>query len=255
MKVDIKGSGSKGNCAVIDDTIVIDAGINVKDILATHVLITHVHSDHTKHLANFSGLQIYALQETIDKLREKAEFKYMAINVIEPNVPFGIYDTAGMYQYSVKPIPVTHDVPCVAFEVSRFDLDTRKTKRIFFGTDFSAITDEENFVENVKYELYNHIYIECNNSLSPLDFHDIHFPENGEKPPKDAFHRERSFNNHASVNYLRRIFELANYNERRPLKTPVTLLHKSSFYYAHNTDALLELGKIVNVTNLLDQLK
>ena len=81
MEVKILHTGSKGNCAVIDDALIIDAGWNVTPE-GEAVFLTHCHGDHTKHLDKMFGIPIYALQETVDKLQTDPRFAYTTFNII-----------------------------------------------------------------------------------------------------------------------------------------------------------------------------
>lgn len=67
MKLKVLGSGSSGNCYLIEasqsDKLVLDAGINFKEVQkglefdfrgVRGVLITHEHMDHLKYAPNFA---------------------------------------------------------------------------------------------------------------------------------------------------------------------------------------------------------
>ena len=116
MEVKILQTGSKGNCAVVDDALIIDAGWNVTPE-GEVVFLTHHHGDHTKYLNKMLGIPIYALQSTVDKLREDPRFAYTAFNIISEGVIPVIY--VGSYEYHVIPVGVNHDAPCVGFDITR----------------------------------------------------------------------------------------------------------------------------------------
>ncbi len=249
MNVNIIHTGSSGNCAVVDDALIIDAGWNVLPD-GDAVLLTHQHSDHTKYLDNMQGIPIYALEETINKLKTDPKYTYMAFNYLVKGVHHVIH--AGNYDYYVLAEAVNHDVPCVGFDIIRRDrISATDEKRIFFATDFHTLKHEDRFIKNLRDKVYDAIYIEANNTLNPTDFMDIHFPEEGEKQPRDAFHRERSYHNHANVDYIRSLFVRAGYSEDNKFTEPVTLLHKSSYYYSFNPERVVELCKMVKITNPL----
>lgn len=239
MNVEIIASSSSGNCAVIDNTIIIDAGTNCCPD-GKYVLLTHHHTDHTKHLDKMGGKPIYCTQETADKLADK--WPYVAFNIIDAPLIF----ENGDVRYYVKPYHLKHDAPCVGFEIQRGDGGV-----IFYATDFNEIMNEEVFVRNLRLREYDAIYIECNNTLSPVDFHDVYFHAEDEKPPRDEFHRRKSFQNHCNADYLISLFRRAGYSEQNRFAEPVTLLHKSSFYYQKNVERIAELAKICNVINPL----
>lgn len=248
MRVEIIASGSKGNCAVIDETLIIDAGWNCTP-KGKYVLLTHHHTDHTKHLDNMGGLPIYCTQETADKLRDK--FPYTAFNIIEPYQHFTLVDENR--RYYITPVRMKHDAPCVGFDISCLHSGSvEDSTRIFFATDFCEFSEariEENFISELRAKRFDAIYIECNNTLSYKDFIDVYMPD--DKPPRDEFHRRKSYENHCNVNYLRDLFTRAGYSEQNRFAEPVTLLHKSSYYYQQDTDKLVELCKIANVVNPL----
>ena len=238
MNVDIIHSGSSGNCAVIDDTIIIDAGWNCTSN-GRYVLLTHHHTDHTKFLDKLGGLPVYCTQETADKLVEK--FPYVAFNIIEPG------KRLDLETYHVVPFLLNHDAPCVGYEVFNNDY----SECILFATDFNSFETEteKRFIRKLKNKEYDALYIECNNTLTAGDFDDVYFGEG--KPPRDEFHRRKSFQNHCNVGYLRSLFERAGYSATNRYAEPVTLLHKSSFYYQQNVDSIVELCKVANVINPL----
>jgi len=242
MNVNIINSGSSGNCAVIDDLIVIDAGWNVTPP-GKHVFITHHHSDHVKYLDNMRGMQMYALPQTIEKLQAKPQFLYTAFNVLTVDIPVVFHE--GETLYHVVPIAVKHDVPCVSFIISKVGKDVNEC--IFFGNDFNSIVDEKYFIDPLRNKMFDAIYIEANNTLSLADFSDVYFSD--DKPAKDSFHRTRSFQNHCNVDYLIYLFTKAGYNADNKFTEPVTLLHKSSYYYAFNPERVLELCKIAKIKN------
>lgn len=243
MNVEIIHSGSSGNCAVIDNEIIIDMGWNVTPE-GNYVFLTHHHTDHTKHLQNVGGLPIYCLQETADKLMEK--YPYTAFNTVEPNKQVEICTLFS--KYIIIPKLMRHDAPCVGYDITRIEDDVPYA-RIFFATDFNSMVDEDDFIRALRDKRYDAIYIECNNTLSAGDFHDVYFGEG--KPPKDEFHRRKSYENHCNIGYLITLFNKAGYNETNRFTEPVTLLHKSSYYYAKNPNRVATLCKIANVVNPL----
>jgi hypothetical protein len=234
MNVEIIASGSSGNCAVIDDTIIIDAGWSVMPT-GKFVLLTHHHTDHTKHLDKVGGLPVYCTQATADRLAVK--FPYVAFNVIPYDGFFNVEE------YRIEAVRLKHDAPCVGFDIMHGD------ERIFFATDFNEIVCDTWFVRNLKNKRYDAVYIECNNTLSPADFFDVYFHDEDSKPPKDEFHRRKSFQNHCNADYLIGLFTQAGYTAENRFAEPITLLHKSSFYYLKDVSRIAELCKIANVKN------
>jgi hypothetical protein len=244
MKVFIESTGSKGNCAVIDDVLIIDAGWNVRPN-GLAVFLTHHHSDHIKYLDKMAGLPTYALPETIEKLQAMPRFAYTPFTPV--TVGRSTVIRSGEITYYVSPVAVKHDAPCVAYDIAKVCAEVGTMERIFFGTDFSKIVDEKAFIKHLADKTYDALYIEANNTLDPTNFIDVFFHE--DKPPKDSFHRERSYNNHTNVDYLIWLFREAGYSEWLKFSEPVTLLHKSSYYYPQNPERVVELCKMVNIRN------
>ena len=196
------------------------------------------------------GIPIYALQETVDDLKKRIPgCAYAAFNILKK----GTYHVVnvGSVEYLVKPVEVNHDVPCVGFDITKRNRIHEDETRIFFATDFSSLKDEACFVKNLHQKVYDAIYIEANNTLNPTDFLDVYFPEEGKKEPRDAFHRMRSFHNHSNVDYIMSLFSRAGYSEENKFTEPVTLLHKSSYYYPEHPERVVELCKMVKITNPL----
>lgn len=249
MNVDIIASGSRGNCAIIDNAIMIDAGVETLEN-AEVCLITHTHTDHTKKIPSVSGMRLYCLQETADILQEK--YPYVTFNILQSERATVV--TVRDYEYVITPIRLKHDVPCIGFDIERFveaSFDYEPPTRIFFATDFSQIEDDDRIVTFLKDKRYDAVYLECNNTLSFGDLSDVYTPDEDGKLPKDEFHRRRSFQNHCSADYLIGLFTRAGFDETNRFTEPVTLLHKSSYYYGANYDRIVELCKIANILNPL----
>lgn len=234
MEVNVLASGSSGNCVTIDDTIIIDAGVDCNP-KGKALLITHIHTDHTKALGKLGGVSIYTSQEVADKLSEK--HPYLAFNVLETGKKYMLkFDGE---TYFVTAIRLKHDVPCIGFDIEH------DGERILYATDFNEIVDD------VDVRDYTALYLECNNTLNPHDLVDAFF---GEEKPKDEFHRRKSYYNHCNVGYLVGLFERAGFTHDKPCDIPLTLLHKSSYYYLSNAERLVDLCKIANVKNPLMEL-
>lgn len=247
MKVDIIHSGSSGNCAIIDDVIAIDAGWRYDKISNLHaVFLTHHHTDHTKFLADFASVPIYCTAETGSRLLQ-GKFPYFTFNRM-PNGAI-VLEMNGVF-YMIMTWLLKHDAPCVGYDITKLS-ECGENERIFFATDFNAIVDEERFVGQLKDKTFDALYIECNNTLTPADFHDVYFPEEGTDLPRDEFHRRKSYENHCNVNYLISLFQRAGYSPIRRFTEPVTLLHKSSYYYMRNVERIADLVAIANVKNPL----
>lgn len=249
MEIKIVASGSSGNCAIIDGIIAIDVGVPPTCVVE-YVFLTHHHTDHTKHLDKVRNAQLFCLHETAEKLYAKNP--YITPNCIIPGRAVPIFvpqdGVTADAEYTVLPINVKHDAPCVGFDISK-QIYGGEVERILFTTDFNSIVDEMSVVRALREKRYDEVYIECNNTICYDDLIDVYFPADGEKPPKDEFHRRRSYENHCNVGYLISLFERAGYSEQNRFTEPVTLLHKSSFYYHQNVERIVDLCKIANIRN------
>ncbi len=153
MKLKVIGSGSSGNCYLLDDgeqILIIEAGIPFSDVKESidyqtsrivGVLSSHEHGDHRKYLH---------------------EYKEAGINVLEGNELIGIVtDTKGIIavnfgKFRVLPFQVPHDVPCFGYQIEHKDMG-----KLVFATD----------AEYVKYIFpeVNHIMVETNYAQDILD--------------------------------------------------------------------------------------
>lgn len=233
MKVEIIASGSRGNCVVIEDELIIDVGVE-PPLKGSVVLLTHQHTDHTKALDKVQGLPIWATRETAEALADK--FPYIEFSILGSGNVYK-FNTPSGKEFYVHPIKLKHDAPCVGYDI------TCDGERILYATDFNEILDE------IDVRDYTALYLECNNTLSHKNMHEVFFAD---VKPKDEFHRRKSFYNHCNIGYLKSLFTRAGFDENNRCEIPLTLMHKSSYFYASNPEAVVELCKIANVQNPLD---
>ena len=231
MKVDIYSSGSAGNLVVLNDEVIIDAGV-YRPVAGKALLITHHHTDHVKELLKFGGIPVYTVEEVRDKL--EGRFPYLSATAVEYGQMFVVKGDDDFYY--ITPIRLKHDVPCCGFDI------VYKDERILYATDFNEIVD------HVELSDYTALYLECNNTLNPLCLVDAFF---GDDIPKDEFHRRKSFQNHCNADYLIGLFKRCGYSEDNRCEIPLTLMHKSTYYYLANSERIVELCKIANVKNPL----
>lgn len=244
MNVNIIHSGSSGNTASIDDFLIIDVGWPEVP-KGEHVLLTHNHTDHTKCLDKVGGLPTYCTPETADRLAQK--WPFLAFSSLTPGDVKVL--CSNEFQYTIKIIPLRHDVPCVGFEIQRCARsEYAEPQTILWLTDFNEIVDEKYIIRALRDKRFDHIYIECNNTLSTGDMMDLFFTD---EVPRDEFHRRKSYQNHCNVEYLIGLFTRAGYTPDRRYELPVTLLHKSSYYYLNHSERIVELCKLANVINPL----
>lgn len=144
MKLRVLGSGSKGNCYILesnDEALIIEAGVpfmevkkaldfNVRKIAG--VVAGHVHKDHSGFIDQYKGIcPIYKPYE-----------------VIAPNKRFG--------NFFIKAFPLVHDVECYGFYIQHPDI-----RSLVYASD----------TEYIKYRFknLNHILVEANYSNDLID--------------------------------------------------------------------------------------
>lgn len=219
MDLTVFSTGSLGNCAVIDDTLVIDAGYYSPAVGGCAVLLTHSHSDHASKLRKYEGLPIYATHETIDALA--ARYPYTQFSQLDDdNIIFG---------YRVRLVRLLHDVPCVGFDIAR------NNARILYATDFARIETPVNLRD------YTAIFIECNNTLCAGDLLDRYARNDA-----DILHARRAYETHCNAGYLYELFRANGFNARNRCKVPVTLLHKSKAYYNTHPEQIERLSELIS---------
>ena len=158
FNIEIVGTGSKGNCIVLDDEIVIDVGLpfttlKSKLLTASAILITHRHGDHLK-LPNINQLvierpwfvkyRVYTNQNVVDKIHETKNLTNVTIdenNIIGENSAFTIKGKSQTYK--VKTFKLVHDVPNQGFVIENENGET-----LIYATD----TETMEFAPNEKFD-------------------------------------------------------------------------------------------------------
>lgn len=153
MNYKILGTGSRGNCVIIDD-IMIDCGLGFNKIKndlydINYLLITHIHQDHL-------------LLPTIRKIAERfptitiiGNYEvYQAFNVnIIANAGFDIETD----DYTFTPFECKHDVLCYGFCWT-----TSEGQEIIYATDTSTL-------ENAPQKKYDYLFLESNHDEAKLE--------------------------------------------------------------------------------------
>lgn len=167
MTLTTVGSGSSGNCYVLQDeneALVIEAGmklIEAKKALGWNIakvvgcILSHVHNDHAGYAKDYesAGFPLLALPEVIQDKRLTAA------------KPITIGKRYRMGGFDILPFPVMHDVPCVGFIITHKD-----TGRILFATDTYALARWERDAGGREYVIpytftgINHWMLEANYS-------------------------------------------------------------------------------------------
>ena len=136
MKVTVVGTGSKGNCYILEENgraLLIECGVPFKDIQAAlnfdllkvdACIISHEHKDHCKSLKQVAGagIPIYATQGTFEAMNVPVDLKA------------GLFTnglTRSVYDWDITPFSVEHD----AKEPVGFIIETPSAKNVLFITD------------------------------------------------------------------------------------------------------------------------
>lgn len=153
MKIKVVGSSSDGNCYIVNDELILDAGMPFKDIQKAcgfklgdkKCLVTHEHGDHSKaveRLAEYST-SIYMSKGTKEALGANRH----NITAIEPMKQIKILN------YIVLPFQTEHDA---AEPLGFLIQDTRTGEKLLFATDTYFI--------RYKFQNVDYFLLECNYS-------------------------------------------------------------------------------------------
>lgn len=140
MKLKVLGSGSRGNCYILEndtEALIIEAGVSFKEVKKAldfnvrkivGVLISHTHGDHRKYWY---------------------EYVMAGIPVFEPYKDGCMSIETSSETFSVKTFELIHDVPCYGFYITHPEIGS-----LIYASD----------TEYIKYRFkgINHIMVECN---------------------------------------------------------------------------------------------
>lgn len=202
MKLKVIGSGSSGNCYLLDDgehILVLEAGMPFAEVKESidyqtskivGVLSSHEHGDHRKYLHEYKEAGIKCLEGDA-YIEHDYELRYAD----------GRYLMGG---FVVHPFPVVHDVPCYGYVIDHDDMG-----RLVFVTD----------TEYVKYKFpgVNHIMVETNYAQDILD-------ENMNSGEIPKVLRDRIMKSHMSFDTAKKMIEANKSSELRN----VIMCHLSS---------------------------
>ena len=147
MKLKVLGSGSSGNCYILEsdtEALIIEAGVRFKDVKVAldfnvskivGVVISHSHGDHAKHAP---------------------EYKRTGIPVFKPYESDMGRQIRTLGGFVVKSFPLVHDVPCFGFLVVHPEMG-----RLLYVTD----TEYCKF----RFDRLNHILVEANYSPACME--------------------------------------------------------------------------------------
>ena len=146
MKLKCLGSGSSGNCYILEsetEALIIEAGVRFKDVKVAldfnvskivGVVISHSHGDHAKYAA---------------------EYEKTGIPLIEPwKINTEVKGKIG--RFSIKSFPLVHNVHCSGFLISHSDMG-----RLLYITDTEYC--------RWRFPNINHILVEANYDLACME--------------------------------------------------------------------------------------
>ncbi|BDR84907.1 MBL fold metallo-hydrolase [Clostridium tetani] len=156
MKLKVLGSGSSGNCYLLqgkEETLIIECGLPYKTILkgldfnlsnVVGCLISHEHKDHSKAVQDLvkNGIDVYSSKGTFEAI----EVKGYRTNIIESEKAFKIGN------FVILPFETEHD----ANEPLGFLIYQKDMGKLLFITD--------SYYCQYRFENVDHILIECNYS-------------------------------------------------------------------------------------------
>lgn len=161
MKLKCLGSGSSGNCYILEndtEALIIEAGVPLKEVKIAlgfnirkivGVVVSHYHGDHAKYIE---------------------EYKNVGISVYKPyegRLPFDVYGN-----FFFKDFELVHDVPCLGFYIKHPEMGA-----LIYASDTEYI--------KWRFKGINHILVEANYSDDLVE--------------KDAVNREHVLRWHMSL--------------------------------------------------------
>lgn len=217
IKYEVLSSGSKGNCIIVNDYLMLDCGLpysKIKDYLEgiKIIFICHSHGDHFK-------------KTTIKKIAfEKPNIKFIVGNFLVADlVLLGVnkkniitFDTGKWYElgiFKARMDYLFHDVPnnCLHIEF-------KNGEKLFYATDTSSI-------DHIKAEGYDLYLIEANYDEDLLEKH-IEESLNNNYSEKDLYYLHRAEKTHLSSKQSYDFF-LKN----RGNNSKYQIIHQSQYNY------------------------
>ncbi len=207
------GSGSSGNCFILDNKLILDAGLSFKKIkdgisydnLANieACLVTHCHGDHSKSVHKLASYQtkIYGTKGTNDALKFDLH-EYIQKNFIDMTY-YQLYETESYYIIAFEAV---HD--CI--EPSGFLIQEKSTGEVLlFATDTAVI--------KAKAKRIDFMLVEAN-------YRDAELFKNYESGIIDKARLTRVMDTHLSFEGLQKYLRVA----RTPHLKKIMLMHLSN---------------------------
>jgi len=184
MQFNIIGTGSSGNCFLINDDLMIDAGMpysKIKDKVQNvkYVLLTHIHGDH------FNASTIRKLVVDVDPTFICGDWLHddvLSIAYPESILVYKAGEVFDLGKYKISMVEAYHDVPNCGYRI----MDNQGYKHFH-------ITDT-NTLDGIEANNYDSASIECNHEISNARELIDEAEKNGE-----FTHLKGAINSHLSV--------------------------------------------------------
>lgn len=191
MRLRVIGTGSKGNCYLLEsenEILIIECGVHIKEIKKAlnfdfskviGCVVTHSHDDHSKSMSDLMalGLNVWASESTHQA--KGTSMNHRACYYKEHD-PFNLG-----YEFKILPFDVKHDVPTVGFLINH-----PESGNILFLTD--------TFYCPYTFKNLNNIIVEANFSREIID----RKMKEGASP---EFLRNRILKSHLSLEYCKEL--------------------------------------------------
>ena len=204
MKLKVLGSGSSGNCYILEndtEALIIEAGVPLKEVKIAlgfnirkivGVVVSHSHGDHAKYISEYekTGIRTFAPYEISNHV--SAECNYMGGFRIKD---FALTDKAGVFKHTNAD---GSECPCYGFYIVHKDIGS-----------MVYVSDTELVKWNFRKQNINHILVEANYSDDLVE--------------REAVNREHVLRGHMS---LKTALDFISTNDNPTLRN-VVLIHLS----------------------------
>lgn len=203
MNYKIISTGSKGNCVIIHNDVMVDCGVpfgKIKDDLydIKYLLITHIHQDH------LNKKTIQQIAENFPRIMIIGN--YEVHNSYNCNVIANAGFTIETDDYSFYPFENSHDVLCYGYTW------TFEGQEIIYATDTSTL-------KNAPEKKYDFLFLESNHDEAKL--------EAVRNENKGSYNPYLSGKRHLSTQQAKAFF----YQNRRNQQSQFIELHQSARFY------------------------
>jgi phosphoribosyl 1,2-cyclic phosphodiesterase len=159
MKFRIIGTGSTGNCFLIDNSIMIDCGLPYAQIKSympevRYVLLTHIHGDHLK-LETVRNIAVYHE----DVVFFCGSWLAQRLSIILDSKNLKVFEFGDIFEfegYKISPVELYHDVPNCGYRIMKD------------GFRHLHITDTVS-LDGIEAKGYDSASIECNHEINAVN--------------------------------------------------------------------------------------